>query len=105
MPKDRIGQTPQARSSHRVAPKVAAQILVYPRLDDRNTKPDSEIAPFLTWNWDDNMAHPARWMDEAMHCSGIDLSAQRRIFVGSTRGGRPQLRGFGPGLWVVREKV
>ncbi|MGH7434338.1 MAG: alpha/beta hydrolase, partial [Polyangiaceae bacterium] len=36
-------------------PTMAAQILVYPMLDDRNTKPDPEIAQSLTWNWDDNI--------------------------------------------------
>ncbi len=39
----------------RGGPTLAAQILVYPMLDDRNTKPDTEIAPFLTWSWDDNI--------------------------------------------------
>jgi acetyl esterase/lipase len=38
----------------RGGPALAAQILVYPMLDDRNTKPDPEMAPFVTWNWDDN---------------------------------------------------
>lgn len=38
----------------RKGPTLAAQILVYPMLDDRNTTPDPEIAPFLTWSWDDN---------------------------------------------------
>jgi acetyl esterase/lipase len=39
----------------RGGPALAAQILIYPMLDDRNAKPDPEIAPFLTWNWDDNI--------------------------------------------------
>lgn len=39
----------------RGGPTLARQILVYPMLDDRNTKPDPEIASFLTWNWDDNI--------------------------------------------------
>lgn len=39
----------------RGGPALAAQILVYPMLDDRNTTPDPEIAPFLTWSWDDNI--------------------------------------------------
>jgi acetyl esterase/lipase len=39
----------------RKGPRLAKQILVYPMLDDRNTKPDPELAPFLTWNWDNNI--------------------------------------------------
>ena len=39
----------------RAGPTLASQILVYPMLDDRNTEPDAEVAPFLTWNWDDNI--------------------------------------------------
>jgi acetyl esterase/lipase len=39
----------------RRGPSLAAQILVYPMLDDRNTKPDPEIAGSLTWTWDDNI--------------------------------------------------
>ena len=35
-------------------PSVAKQILIYPMLDDRNTKVDENIAPFLTWSTDDN---------------------------------------------------
>jgi acetyl esterase/lipase len=36
-------------------PAIAAQILVYPMLDDRNTTPDAEIAPFAVWTYDDNI--------------------------------------------------
>lgn len=36
-------------------PPVAKQILIYPMLDDRNTKTDENIAPFLTWSVDDNI--------------------------------------------------
>ena len=39
----------------RGGPPLAAQILVYPMLDDRNTKPDPEIEGFLTWTWEDNI--------------------------------------------------
>jgi acetyl esterase/lipase len=38
-------------ASDRGGPAIAAQILIYPMLDDRNTQPDAEIAPFLTWTW------------------------------------------------------
>lgn len=36
-------------------PPLAKQILVYPMLDDRNTVPDPEMAPFATWNYDNNI--------------------------------------------------
>jgi acetyl esterase/lipase len=36
-------------------PAIAHQILVYPMLDDRNTTPDAEIAPFAVWTYDDNI--------------------------------------------------
>jgi len=36
-------------------PAIAHQILVYPMLDDRNTTPDVEIAPFAVWTYDDNI--------------------------------------------------
>jgi acetyl esterase/lipase len=39
----------------RGGPAIAAQILVYPMLDDRNTTPDAEIAPFAVWTYDDNV--------------------------------------------------
>jgi acetyl esterase/lipase len=38
----------------RGGPAVAAQLLVYPMLDDRSVDPDPLIAPFLTWTSDDN---------------------------------------------------
>jgi acetyl esterase/lipase len=38
----------------RRGPALAAQILIYPMLDDRTTAPDPEIAPFAVWSYDDN---------------------------------------------------
>lgn len=38
----------------RNGPKIAKQILLCPMLDDRNTIEDTSLAPFLTWNYDDN---------------------------------------------------
>ncbi|KAL5371256.1 hypothetical protein DPSP01_014394 [Paraphaeosphaeria sporulosa] len=35
-------------------PKLARQVLLEPMLDDRNTVEDADLAPFVTWNWDDN---------------------------------------------------
>ena len=37
------------------SPPLAKQILVYPMLDDRNTVPDEELLPFLTWTYEDNL--------------------------------------------------
>jgi acetyl esterase/lipase len=39
----------------RGGPHLAAQILVYPMLDARNTTPDPKIAPFAVWSYDDNI--------------------------------------------------
>lgn len=39
----------------RGGPAIAKQILVYPMLDDRNTKPDPRLVPFVTWSYDDNV--------------------------------------------------
>jgi acetyl esterase/lipase len=35
-------------------PAIAKQLLIYPMLDDRNLELDPEIAPFLSWTFDDN---------------------------------------------------
>lgn len=39
----------------RGGPALAAQLLIYPMLDDRTTSPDPAIASFLTWTHDDNL--------------------------------------------------
>jgi acetyl esterase/lipase len=41
-------------SRDRKGPAVARQLLVYPMLDDRTTKPDPYIAPLAGWSYDDN---------------------------------------------------
>ncbi|WP_433728054.1 alpha/beta hydrolase [Nocardia sp. CA-129566] len=38
----------------RKGPAIAKQILVMPMLDDRTPSPDPQLAPFVTWSWDDN---------------------------------------------------
>jgi len=35
-------------------PAIAMQILIYPMLDDRNTKPDPHLVPFMAWDYDSN---------------------------------------------------
>jgi acetyl esterase/lipase len=42
-------------SRDRGGPALARQILLYPMLDDRNTTPDPQIAPFAGWSYDDNI--------------------------------------------------
>jgi acetyl esterase/lipase len=42
-------------SRDRDGPALARQILLYPMLDDRNTTPDPQIAPFAGWSYDDNI--------------------------------------------------
>jgi acetyl esterase/lipase len=39
----------------RTGPALAKQILIYPMLDDRNTTPDPQLAPFASWTYDDNI--------------------------------------------------
>jgi acetyl esterase/lipase len=40
----------------RGGPPLAAQLLIYPMLDDHTTSPDPALAPeLLTWNYDDNI--------------------------------------------------
>lgn len=39
----------------RGGPALAAQILVYPMLDDRTTTPDPQIEPLAMWSTDDNI--------------------------------------------------
>jgi acetyl esterase/lipase len=38
----------------RDGPAIAAQLLIYPMLDDRAATPDPQLLPFLTWTYDDN---------------------------------------------------
>ncbi len=39
----------------RGGPPITQQLLVYPMLDDRTAVPDWELAPLLTWTYDDNV--------------------------------------------------
>jgi acetyl esterase/lipase len=39
----------------RGGPGVSHQILIFPMLDDRNIRPDPEIAPFAVWTYADNI--------------------------------------------------
>jgi acetyl esterase/lipase len=57
----------------RGGPRLAAQILVYPMLDDRNTTPDPEIAPFAAWSYDDNTTGWGALLGDAI--GGADVPA------------------------------
>ena len=39
----------------RQGPALAAQLLIYPMLDDRTPAPDPAVKSFLTWTYDDNL--------------------------------------------------
>ena len=57
----------------RGGPDLAAQILIYPMLDDRNTTPDPEIAPFAVWSYDDNITGWGALLGDAI--GGPDVPA------------------------------
>jgi acetyl esterase/lipase len=57
----------------RGGPALAAQILIYPMLDDRNTTPDPEIAPFAVWSYDDNITGWGALLGDAI--GGPDVPA------------------------------
>lgn len=50
----------------RPGPKLARQILIYPMLDDRNSKPDPELVPFMTWSYADNLTGWGALLGEAV---------------------------------------
>jgi acetyl esterase/lipase len=39
----------------RGGPAIARQLLIFPMLDDRNTRTDPFIAPYAAWSYDDNI--------------------------------------------------
>lgn len=53
-------------------PAFTKQILIYPMLDDRNTTPDPELVPFLTWTYDDNATGWGALLGESV--GGPDVS-------------------------------
>jgi acetyl esterase/lipase len=42
-------------SRDRGGPPIAAQVLIYPMLDDRTPAPDPALASLLTWSYEDNL--------------------------------------------------
>ena len=60
-----------ARDRH--GPALARQILICPMLDDRNTIPDPNIAPFAVWTYEDNATAWGALLGAA--AGGPDVSA------------------------------
>jgi acetyl esterase/lipase len=57
----------------RGGPALAHQVLIFAMLDDRNTTPDSEIAPFAVWSYDDNITAWGALLGDAI--GGPDVPA------------------------------
>lgn len=50
---------------------VAKQILIYPMLDDQNLTPDTLLAPFATWTYDNNFTAWSLLLGERMGDTSI----------------------------------
>jgi acetyl esterase/lipase len=59
----------------RGGPVVAAQILIYPMLDDRAQTPDPDLLPFLTWTYDDNITGWAALLGESAGSDAVSAYA------------------------------
>lgn len=59
----------------RGGPKIARQILIMPMLDDRTTTPDSHIAPYLLWSYDDSLTAWPALLGEAAGGPGVPATA------------------------------
>ncbi|MBE1548400.1 acetyl esterase/lipase [Mycobacterium sp. OAS707] len=59
----------------RGGPVVAAQILIYPMLDDRAQTPDPDLLPFLTWTYDDNITGWAALLGEGAGSDAVSAYA------------------------------
>jgi hypothetical protein len=62
-------------SRDRSGPPLARQILLYPMLDDRNTTPDPQIAPFAGWTYDDSITGWNALLGQREDDTPIDSSA------------------------------
>jgi acetyl esterase/lipase len=61
------------------------QILIYPMLDDRNTKPDPHLVPTMTWSYDQNYTGWSALMGDSLGATGasaIAAPARNRNFKG-----------------------
>jgi acetyl esterase/lipase len=59
---------------------IARQILVYPMLDDRNTKPDPALVPYATWSFDDNFTGWSALLGNALGSDAVSsIAAPARL--------------------------
>jgi acetyl esterase/lipase len=56
-------------------PRLAAQVLIYPMLDDRSTVAGDAIAPHLMWTVDDNITGWGALLGDAAGCEGVPSAA------------------------------
>jgi acetyl esterase/lipase len=81
------GVTLMARD--RGGPAIAQQILIYPMLDDRTTRPDPALVRHLTWSYDDNVTgwaallgeHPENVSQYAAPARAQDLTGLPPTFI------------------------
>ena len=59
----------------RGGPAIAQQLLIYPMLDDRCPPPEPDIAPFLTWTYDDNVTGWSALLGEDAGTAKVDRYA------------------------------
>ncbi len=64
---------------------LAAQILVYPMLDDRTARAAGDVAPFLTWSADDNVTDWRAYLGDRYGTDDVPASASVAR-AGSLRG-------------------
>ena len=75
----------------RGGPKLAKQILVYPMLDDRTARPNAQLAPFLTWAYEDNLTGWGALLGERAGGQGIPASAAAARMTDEDAKGLPAL--------------
>lgn len=55
----------------RGGPALAAQLLIYPMLDDTNLEPDPALGDMLTWTYDDNHTGWAAYLGDSFGTDGV----------------------------------
>lgn len=68
-------------------PAIKKQILIYPMLDDRNTKPDPHIEPYAVWSYEANATGWGALLGEAVGKPGVPVThAAGRMTVEQAQG-------------------
>ena len=68
-------------------PEIVKQILIYPMLDDYNTKPNEDLAPFATWSIDDNKTAWGSVLGDKLAADGVSaIEAGGRATVEDCKG-------------------